>query len=99
LSTESPASSEAPAEETGIPIVLGVGADSDDADGIGGIGEASINAVAELPGGVLGFTLPALVVSVPGLLLLLAIGAQAIGALAWLPVVRRRMGGLGVRHD
>jgi hypothetical protein len=98
LSTESPASSDAPAEETGSQIVLGVGADSD-ADGIGGIGEASINAVAELPGGVLGFTLPALVVSVPGLLLLLAIGAQAIGALAWLPVVRRRMGGLGVRHD
>jgi hypothetical protein len=40
------------------------------------------------------WAVPGLVLSVPGLLIvLLAIGAQAFGAAAWLPVVRRRIGG------
>ena len=43
------------------------------------------------------WAVPGLVLSVPGLLLVLAvIGAQAVGALAWLPVVRRRIGGFGI---
>lgn len=44
------------------------------------------------------WTYPALVVSVPGVLLLLAIGAQAFGAFGWLPFVRRRLGGFGLRR-
>jgi hypothetical protein len=40
------------------------------------------------------------VLSVPGLfIVLIAILAQAFGALAWLPVVRRRIGGFDVRRD
>jgi hypothetical protein len=43
------------------------------------------------------WAIPGLVLSIPGMLLVLAIGAQAIGALAWLPLVRRRIGGFGLR--
>ena len=50
-----------------------------------------------LPGGMLAWGYPAFALTVPGLLLLLAVGAQAIGALAWLPLVRRRLGGFGFR--
>jgi len=34
--------------------------------------------------------------SVPGLLILLVIGAQVLGGLAWLPIARRRIGAFGV---
>ena len=44
------------------------------------------------------WAVPGLVLSVPGLLLVLAvIGAQAMSAFAWLPVVRRRIGAFEVR--
>jgi hypothetical protein len=36
---------------------------------------------------------PALVLSVPGLLVVFAVGLQVLGALAWVPLVRRRLGG------
>jgi hypothetical protein len=45
------------------------------------------------------WAVPGLVLSVPGLLLvLIVIGAQAVGAIAWLPVVRRRIGAFGIRR-
>jgi hypothetical protein len=45
------------------------------------------------------WAVPGLVLSVPGLLLVLVvIGAQALGAFAWLPVVRRRIGVFGIRR-
>ena len=59
---------------------------------VGGMGGAVSTALDSLPGGLAVWAFPAFVMSVPGLLLLLAIGAQAIGAMAWLPVVRRRLG-------
>lgn len=43
------------------------------------------------------WAVPGLLLSVPGMLLVLAIAAQAAGALAWLPIVRRRIGGFGFR--
>ena len=44
------------------------------------------------------WAVPGLVLSVPGLLLVLVvILAQALGAVAWLPVVRRRIGAFGFR--
>ena len=48
-----------------------------------------------------GFTwaVPGLVLSVPGLLIvLIAILSQMLGAAAWLPVVRRRIGSFEVRQ-
>jgi hypothetical protein len=44
------------------------------------------------------WAVPALVLSVPGLLLLLAILAQMAGGLLWLPMVRRWLGGFGFRR-
>lgn len=41
---------------------------------------------------------PAFVVGVPGLLILLVILLQSLGGAAWLPLVRRRIGGFGVRR-
>jgi hypothetical protein len=41
---------------------------------------------------------PALVLSVPGLLLVIAVLAQAAGALFWLPVAQRWLGGFGIRR-
>jgi hypothetical protein len=55
----------------------------------------AIAALNSLPGGMLGWAYPTFVLSVPGILLLLAVGAQAFGAFAWLPIVRRRLGGFG----
>lgn len=44
------------------------------------------------------WAVPGLVLTVPGLLIVLAaIAAQAVGAVAWLPVVRRRIGAFGLR--
>jgi hypothetical protein len=43
------------------------------------------------------WAVPALVLSVPGLLLLIAVLAQMAGGLLWLPMVRRWLGGVGDR--
>jgi hypothetical protein len=41
------------------------------------------------------WAVPGAILTGPGLLLLILIAAQATGALAWLPVVRRKIGGFG----
>jgi hypothetical protein len=41
--------------------------------------------------------IPGLVVSGPGLLILIAIGAQLLAGAAWLPLVRREVGDFGLR--
>jgi len=66
-------------------------ADSGRVDGLGDIGVVGI-------GGLVEWAVPALVLSVPGLLLLLAVLAQAAGALLWVPVARRWLGGFGLRR-
>lgn len=52
-----------------------------------------ITSLAGLDGMV--WAVPSLVLSVPGLLLILAVTAQLMGAAAWLPVVRNKLGGFG----
>jgi hypothetical protein len=74
--------------------------------GVGGFtvpGGSDSAADLELPtiafggvGGLLVWAVPSLVISVPGVLLLLVIGAQAVGGLAWLPFARRKIGTFGV---
>jgi hypothetical protein len=44
------------------------------------------------------FAVPSLVLTVPGMLLVIAVLAQGIVGAAWLPFVRRWLGGLGVRR-
>jgi len=60
-------------------------------DGLGDVGVVGLS-------GLVIWAVPALVLSVPGLLLLLAVLAQAAGGLLWLPVVRRWLGGFGIRR-
>ena len=48
--------------------------------------------------GAIEWAVPAFVLGVPGLLLILAVGAQALVSLAWLPMVRRWLGGFGPRR-
>jgi hypothetical protein len=49
--------------------------------------------------GSLVWTVPTLVVSVPGLLLLIAILAQALGGAVWIPLIRRKIGGFSESGD
>ena len=57
--------------------------------------DVSFAAVGSL--GNLSWAVPSLVLAVPGLLLVLAVLAQAVGGVLWLPVIRRRIGSFGVR--
>lgn len=47
-------------------------------------------------GSLTDWAVPALALAVPGLLVLLAILAQAVGGVLWLPVTRRWLGGFGI---
>ncbi len=62
-------------------------------------GSVSPVAIANLLGslGVFEWLVPSALIAAPGLLLILTVLAQMGGALAWLPVVRRRIGGFGLR--
>jgi hypothetical protein len=92
-----------PADPTGSPTT-GAGTASNDDGGftVGRGGLGSIDALVDVDlagfGGIIEWAVPALVLSVPGLLLLLAVLAQAVGGLLWLPFVRRSMGGFGLRR-
>jgi hypothetical protein len=44
------------------------------------------------------WAIPAFALTVPGILLILAIGAQTLVSAAWLPFVRRWLGGFGLRR-
>jgi hypothetical protein len=44
----------------------------------------------------LDWAVPALTMTVPGLLLILAVLSQLLASAVWLPVVRRRLSGTGV---
>ena len=47
---------------------------------------------------VIDWAVPAATLTVPGLLLILAVLAQMLGGLVWLPVARRWLGGFGLRR-
>jgi hypothetical protein len=56
-------------------------------------------AAASLGFGAFLWAVPSLALSVPGLLLVAAILAQAAGGLAWIPIARRKIGGFGLRRN
>jgi hypothetical protein len=62
----------------------------------GGI-DATIDGTFEGFGGI-EWAVPAFALGVPGLLLILAVTAQGLVSLAWLPMIRRWLGGFGVRR-
>jgi VCBS repeat-containing protein len=49
-------------------------------------------------GGGFAWAVPAAVLGVPGLLFMLAVAVQAVGAAAWIPAVRRMLAGVGIRR-
>ena len=72
------------------PFVVG-GPDHASIDGLDGVDIAGF-------GGAIDWAVPSLVLSVPGLLLVLAVAAQAVGGVVWIPLVRRWLGAFGVRR-
>jgi hypothetical protein len=62
--------------------------------GIGGIGDVDIVGLDA----VIDWAVPAVTLTVPGLLLILAVLAQTLGGVLWLPVARRWLGGFGLRR-
>lgn len=82
---------------TGTPsaapgFIVGLGQDDPDSfPGTVDIGLAGF-------GGVIDWAVPALVLTVPGLLLVLAVLGQGIAGFLWLPFVRRSLGGFGFRR-
>jgi hypothetical protein len=65
---------------------------------IQGLDGALVSMLQALPGGLLVWGYPAVALGVSGLLLIAAVTAQAMGASAWLPIVRRGLAGIGVRR-
>jgi hypothetical protein len=54
-------------------------------------------AAASLGGiGMLLWAVPSLILSLPGVLVVVVILAQALGGFAWLPIVKRKIGGFGL---
>ena len=93
----SPSPTEPRPRSGGFSVGGGTERDGGGGTGIGGMGGVVGAALGSLPGGLLAWSYPAIVMTLPGILLLIAIGAQALGALAWLPIVRRRLGGFGAQ--
>jgi hypothetical protein len=73
---------------------LRIGRDWEADGGTGPQIDVSLAAIESL--GTLSWAVPSLVLAVPGLLLVLAVLAQAVGGVLWLPVIRRRIGSFGV---
>ena len=49
-------------------------------------------------GGSFAWALPAAILGVPGLLFMLAVAGQLLGAVVWVPAIRRMLAGVGVRR-
>ena len=49
-------------------------------------------------GGNFAWAMPAAMLGVPGLLFMLAVGGQLLGAAAWVPTIKRMLAGVGVRR-
>lgn len=94
------------AGQSGPPAGAGPGGGPTSSDdglfsvGRGGLGPIDALVDVDLVGfdGMIEWAVPAVVLGVPGLLLLLAVLAQAAGGLLWLPMVRRGLGGFGFRR-
>ena len=100
-----PVASQSPSAEASSPVIVGPGTVGspppigprrpgfDVPEGVDG--------TVTLDGGAIGiigpFIVPGFLAAASGFLLILLMLAQALGALAWLPVVRRRVGSFGMR--
>jgi hypothetical protein len=92
-------SGEAGSGTTGAPVATG-------RDGAFSVGASPIDGADLIVDGQLGgldalvdFAVPSLVLTVPGLLVMLAVLAQGFVGALWLPVARRWLGGFGLRRQ
>jgi hypothetical protein len=92
-------SGEAGRGTTGAPVATG-------RDGAFSVGASRIDGADLIVDGQLGgldalvdFAVPSLVLTVPGLLVMLAVLAQGFVGALWLPVARRWLGGFGLRRQ
>ena len=92
----SPPPSRSPSPASGITVGRTDTGDGNPQPPAIGVDDVVTSAFVNLPSGLIGWTYPALVTAVPGLLLLFAVAAQTLGALAWIPVVRRGLAGVGI---
>lgn len=96
--TDSPPPNAAPpAEESPLALALlaapelttgefGAAAASGFGDAFGGLGSG------------FGLAVSAYLLGIPGLLFMLAVGGQLLGAAAWVPAIRRQLAGIGIRR-
>jgi hypothetical protein len=83
-----------------VPAVVGGGPGAKDTFALGGTESTQIGAMIQrLDALGLGIEwgIPAVITGVPGLLIVLIVLAQSLGGSAWLPLVRRRIGGFEIR--
>jgi hypothetical protein len=78
-----------------------VGGDDDEGSGpsrptLTGLDDAVATVLVQM--GLAGWTVPALAVGVPGLLVVLAVAFQLVGGAVWVPVSRRVLAGVGLRR-
>ena len=67
------------------------------ADGLAG-GASMFDGIFSSFGSTFGWAVPAALLGVPGLLFILAVLGQLLGAAAWVPAIRRQLAGIGVRR-
>ncbi len=61
-------------------------------------GDFALAALFQGFGGSFAWAMPAAILGVPGLLFILAVAGQLLGAAAWIPTARRMLAGVGVRR-
>ena len=66
--------------------------------GFGGADAAGFGDAFGGLGGGFGLAVSAALLGIPGLLFLLAVGGQLLGAAAWIPAIRRQLAGVGIRR-
>ena len=98
--TPDPTPSAPPSSDGGDPPedTWSIGGDASSSSGDGTTQMPIANLAAStlgLFGKAFDWLVPGALVTVPGLLLIVVIAAQMFGALAWLPLVRRKIGGFG----
>jgi hypothetical protein len=77
-------------------MIGGTGGDDGPRPPIGGLDSAVSSVIVEL--GLAAWSVPAVAIGVPGLLVLVVVLLQLAGGAAWLPVVRRSLAGIGLRR-
>lgn len=77
-------------------LVGGTGGDDGPRPPIGGLDSAVSSMFVEL--GIAAWSVPAVAIGVPGLLVVVVVLLQLAGGAAWLPVVRRSLAGIGLRR-